>query len=121
VRIEEAVAQARPLGYDPVSHVEQSLASVPWTHKVAVILDLPIAIARTRLPDSLGVLTPIRQDCVRLDARVESLDWIARVLAGLGCGFTIEEPDELREIAAALGRSTQISAETKMRQPKPTR
>lgn len=112
VRIEEAAAEARPLGYDPVSHVEQPLAAVPWTHKVAVILDLPMAIARARLPSSLGALTSIRQDCVRLDARVESLDWTARVLAGLGCRFRIEEPDELREIDAALGRAIQISAET---------
>ena len=31
-----------------------------------------------------------------LRMRVDSLDWTARVLAGLGCGFTVRRPDELR-------------------------
>jgi predicted DNA-binding transcriptional regulator YafY len=34
--------------------------------------------------------------------RVESLDWTARVLAGFGCAFTIEQPLELRAHVAAL-------------------
>ena len=38
--------------------------------------------------------------------RVESLDWMASLLAGLGCTFTIRRPDELRasvrELAARL-------------------
>ena len=28
--------------------------------------------------------------------RVGSLDWMATLLAGLGCDFTIRRPDELR-------------------------
>jgi predicted DNA-binding transcriptional regulator YafY len=31
-----------------------------------------------------------------LRMRVESLDWIASLLAGLGCDFVIRRPDELR-------------------------
>ena len=31
-----------------------------------------------------------------LRMRVSSLDWVAGLLAGLGCAFTIREPDELR-------------------------
>jgi len=27
---------------------------------------------------------------------VESLDWMASLLAGLGCDFTVRRPDELR-------------------------
>jgi len=38
--------------------------------------------------------------------RVDSLDWMASVLAELGCDFTIRRPDELRasvrELAARL-------------------
>jgi predicted DNA-binding transcriptional regulator YafY len=33
---------------------------------------------------------------------VGSLDWAASVLAGLGCGFTILRPDELRTSIRAL-------------------
>jgi predicted DNA-binding transcriptional regulator YafY len=110
VRIDaRAAARPAPSDYHPVSHIRDSLASVPWTHKVSVRLDLPVGIARSRLPDLLGVLTPA-DGGVRLDARVESLDWIARVLAGLGCRFTIERPAELRTTVTALARSLQESA-----------
>jgi hypothetical protein len=34
--------------------------------------------------------------------RVSSLDWMARTLAGLDCGFTIYEPDKLRVSVRAL-------------------
>lgn len=102
--------EAPPPGYDPVSHVSESLASVPWTHRVSVVLELPEKTARTRLPELLGILTPIDEGRVRLDARVESLDWTSRVLAGLGCEFTIEQPDELRAKIAAVARSLQESA-----------
>jgi predicted DNA-binding transcriptional regulator YafY len=41
--------------------------------------------------------------------RVGSLDWMATILAGLGCGFSIRRPDELRtnvrELAERLARS----------------
>jgi hypothetical protein len=36
--------------------------------------------------------------------RVESLDWMATVLAGLGCSFAIREPDELRASVRALAK-----------------
>ena len=42
--------------------------------------------------------------------RADSLDWMAGMLAGLGCGFTILTPDELRasvrELAARLAEQT---------------
>jgi hypothetical protein len=34
--------------------------------------------------------------------RVNTLDWMAGVLAGLGCAFTIRRPDELRASVQAL-------------------
>jgi hypothetical protein len=34
--------------------------------------------------------------------RVDSLDWMASVLASLECGFTIRAPEELRASVRAL-------------------
>ena len=34
--------------------------------------------------------------------RADSLDWVAGMLAGLGCEFTILAPDELRTSVRAL-------------------
>src|SRR5215472_11438011 len=97
VRIEAGLAAAAaPSGFDPVAHLQQSLASLPGAHELSVLIALPLEVARSRLPDSVGVLTPAGGD-TRLEAQVESLDWMARVLAGLGCRLTIEHPPELRE------------------------
>jgi predicted DNA-binding transcriptional regulator YafY len=91
-----------------VAHLQQSLASVPGAYRLSVVLVLPPE-ARSRLPDAVGALTPA-DGGARLEARIESLDWMARVLAGLGCRVTIEQPPELRERVAELGRLLQESA-----------
>ena len=45
-----------------------------------------------------------------LRMRVGSLDWMATMLAGLGCGFSIRRPDELRASVRALGERLARSA-----------
>ena len=39
-----------PEGFDAVAHVTRSLASVPWTWEVEVLLDLPVDDAARRIP-----------------------------------------------------------------------
>jgi predicted DNA-binding transcriptional regulator YafY len=108
-RVGDGIASAPPRDFDPVAHLRRSLASIPGAHQVSVLLELRPELAQSRLPDSLGELTAT-DDGVRLDVQVESLDWIARVLAGLGCRFRIERPAELRRTVAALGDLLQESA-----------
>jgi predicted DNA-binding transcriptional regulator YafY len=43
--------------------------------------------------------------------RVGSLDWMAGVLARLGCRFTIHEPDELRASVSALAERLTAAVE----------
>jgi predicted DNA-binding transcriptional regulator YafY len=97
----EAAWNAPPDDFDAVASVTAAIASVPWTWAVEVALDLPLAVAAERVPSTLGSL---REDGggTLLTMRVESLDWMATVLAGLGCGFTVRRPDELRASVAAL-------------------
>jgi predicted DNA-binding transcriptional regulator YafY len=110
VRIEQEPPGADPPeGFDAVAYVRWSLASVQWTHRVSIVLDLPLATVEARLPDSLGVLTE-EPAGTRLEARVESLDWLARIVTGLGCSFTIEEPAELRAVVAGLAERIAESA-----------
>jgi predicted DNA-binding transcriptional regulator YafY len=45
-----------------------------------------------------------------LRMRVGSLDWMATMLAGLGCGFSIRRPDELRASVRALSERLARSA-----------
>ena len=94
----EAACVPPPEGFDAVAYVSRSLASVPWTWEVEALLDLPIDVAARRIPATLGELT----EGTLLRMRVDSLDWMASVLAGLDCAFTIRRPDELRTSVRAL-------------------
>ena len=106
--VSTAAAVAAPDDFDPVAHVSRSLARVPWPWEVEVVLDLSTDEASRRLPATLAELVAIDGGTL-LRMRVGSLDWMASVLAGLGCGFTIRRPEELRasmrELAERLARS----------------
>ncbi len=95
--------------FDAVAYVSGSLASVPWAWQVEVALDLPPAQARERIPATLGELAEEAGGTI-LRMRVESLDWMATVLAGLGCSFTIRQPAELAASVGALAARLQASA-----------
>jgi predicted DNA-binding transcriptional regulator YafY len=49
--------------------------------------------------------------------QVGSLEWMAGVLAGLGCDFEIHSPDELRQHVSELARRLADLA----RRPRPSR
>ena len=97
-------------GFDAVEHVTRSLARVPWKWEVEVLLDLPADDAARRIPATLAELVDDPEGTL-LRMRVDSLDWMATVLAGLGCGFAIRRPEELRASVRALAKqlATQVS------------
>ena len=95
-------AFAPPDGFDAVAHVSRSLARVPWTWEVEVLLDLPVDRAAERIPPTLGELFETEGGSL-LRMRVGSLDWMASVLAGLGCDFEVRRPGELNDNVRALG------------------
>jgi predicted DNA-binding transcriptional regulator YafY len=100
-RVGDGRATTPPDDFDVVAHVSTSLARVPWRWEVEVLLELPFEKAAHRLPATLAELTDQgEQTLVRM--RVSSLDWTARVLAGLNCEFAIQRPDELRESVREL-------------------
>ena len=84
-------------GFDAAEHVLQSFAQVPWTHEVIVQLERPVEVP----------LAEVTREG-RLTMRVESLDYMARVLASLDCDFTVIKPPELNtsfdRLAARLAR-----------------
>jgi predicted DNA-binding transcriptional regulator YafY len=90
-----------PPDFDAVAFVSRTLARVPWTHEVEVLLHTRPADAAAHFPPTLAELEPSGEDTL-LRMRAESLDWVARVLAGADCEFTIRRPDELRGCVRAL-------------------
>lgn len=94
-------AHPLPPGYDATEHVTRSLARVLYEHEVEVLLHLPPEEAATRVSPTLAELAP-DGDGTLLRMRVSSLDWVAGVLAGLECDFTIRTPPELDGAVRAL-------------------
>ncbi|MER7704545.1 YafY family protein [Kitasatospora sp. NPDC097605] len=91
-----------PADVDPVQRVLESLASVPWTHEVEVVLGTTLAEARHRIPPTAGTVTANGDGRVLFRARAEQLDGMAVMLAGLGWPFTVRSPDALRDELRAL-------------------
>lgn len=89
---------------DPVRHVVASLARVPYTHTVEVVLHVPPAEAARRIPPSVAELTATPGGTL-MTMRAESLDGAAAMLAGLGHPFTIVAPPELRAAVRRLAAS----------------
>jgi predicted DNA-binding transcriptional regulator YafY len=106
--IADEAALDPPDGFDAVAYVSRSLARVPWTWEVEVVLGLPVDQAAERIPPTLGELFEA-EDGTLLRMRVGSLDWMASVLAGLDCPFTIHQPDELRASVRALAERLKTS------------
>jgi predicted DNA-binding transcriptional regulator YafY len=107
-----------PDGFDAVAYVSRSLARVPWTWEVEVLLDTSLDAAAERIPPTTGEL--IEADGgVLLRMRVEHLDYMARLLAGLDCPFEIRRPSELQaaldELAARLSPGTRPRGRTHCR------
>jgi predicted DNA-binding transcriptional regulator YafY len=101
VDLADEPAAAPPDGFDAVAEVSRSLARVPWNWEVEVLLDLTVDEAAQRIPATLAELVEA-EDGTLLRMRVGSLDWMAGVLAGLDCPFTIRRPEELRESVRGL-------------------
>lgn len=91
-----------PKGFDAVAHVSRSLARVPWRFEVVVVLELPLDEATRRVPATIAELVEAGEGRTQLRMRVGSLDWMAGVLANLGCRFEISAPEELRDSVRAL-------------------
>jgi predicted DNA-binding transcriptional regulator YafY len=69
---------------------------------VVVVLDLPLDEAARRVPATVAELVEAGEGRTQLRMRVGSLDWMAAVLARLGCHFEIHEPTELRDSVREL-------------------
>ncbi|WP_245623175.1 helix-turn-helix transcriptional regulator [Spirillospora albida] len=98
-----------PAGADPVAQVTRGLAAVRYAHEVDVLLDTTLDEARRRIPPTVAALAA-EAGGVRMTTRADSLDGMARMLAGLGYPFTVHRPDALRDHVRALARTLEQQA-----------
>ena len=107
---ERAGSYEIPAGIDPVHHVTRSLAAVPYAHEVEVLVEAPVDEVRRRVPASIATVTEIDVG-VLMRTRAESLEGMARMLAGLGRPFVIRRPDELRAAVRDLAQTLTAQAD----------
>ncbi|MEU4096187.1 YafY family protein [Streptomyces sp. NPDC026673] len=100
-----------PMGPGPAQRVLSGFATADYRHEVTLRIHGTVEQIRAHLPTSVASLEEYEattgQDeeaerWIRVELRVERLDWLPRVLATLDRPFVIERPDELRDLVIAL-------------------
>jgi predicted DNA-binding transcriptional regulator YafY len=108
-----------PAEPDPAQRVLSGFAEAPYRHEVTLRIQGTVEQIRARLPASVAIVaeppTASRAAApagrwLRVELRVERLDWLPPVLASLDRPFAIERPDELRGLVVALADRLAASA-----------
>jgi predicted DNA-binding transcriptional regulator YafY len=106
-----------PAGFDPAHVVTEAVSGASYPHAVSVrIHGSERAVRmRMRMPGPATVIDQAEGEpgWLRVRWRVERLDWVPSVLAGLGLPFVIEEPDQLRDHMRALAGQLAAWAEAR--------
>lgn len=93
----------KPLDFDCVAYVLQSLASIQWGWPTEVFLELSLEEARRRVAADMGTLEAA-DGGVLLRTHTDALDWMARFLVQIDCPFRIQHPPELHDAVRDLAR-----------------
>ena len=96
----------KPLDFNCVDFVLQSLATITWGWPIEVLLELPIADARRRIAPDMGTLeVDEARGGVLLRTQADELDFMARYLVQIECPFRVLHPPELRDAVRKLARN----------------
>lgn len=90
----------RPAGFDPLAFVIRSIATLPSELPLDVLIETDLESARHSIMPGVGTLEAV-DGGVALRGYVQSVEWMARYLAGLHWPFVVRRPEELK---AALRR-----------------
>jgi predicted DNA-binding transcriptional regulator YafY len=104
-----------PAGLDPAQRVLSGLATAPYRHEVSLLVQGTVEQIRARLPASVASVEEPSygegaEGWLRVELRVERLDWLPPVLASLDRPFVVERPDALRALVTALADRLAASA-----------
>ena len=100
---------SRPPDFSCLQYIVASVAAIPDTWNVEVLLCMPLEKARAKVPPMLATLEQHPQGVV-LYASLDNLNWMARFLVSLDCSFIIRRPGELRTTLQELaGEMSQLA------------
>jgi predicted DNA-binding transcriptional regulator YafY len=104
----------RPAAFDTLEFVLRSLGSVPRRWPVEVWLQSTVEEVRRWIAPEVAVLEEATGGLL-LRCHTDNLDWLARLLSGIGCSLTVRRPPELtaaiKKHALRLLAMTQASEE----------
>ena len=87
----------RPEGFDVLAEVLRNLGSVPRNLAVDVWLDTSIECARWHISAEVAVLEEAGSGGVLLRGYTDNADYMARLIASVGCPYRVRQPVELRD------------------------
>jgi predicted DNA-binding transcriptional regulator YafY len=82
-----------PSDFDPLAYLLETIARMPYTWRVEVLLRTSLEAARARVSPDIGVLEEI-EGGVMLHCYAEGLDWMARFLVSLQCPLVVYHPPD---------------------------
>jgi predicted DNA-binding transcriptional regulator YafY len=119
-----------PAGLDPAKRVLSGFATAAYRYDVTLRIQGTVDQIRARLPASVAIVEeppsvaaedPQVDQWLRVELRVERLDWLPPVLAALDRPFAVERPDELRGLVIALADRLVSSAQSSQPQAQRSR
>lgn len=104
VKVETRAASfQRPPGFDALTHLRESLATMARGHAVEVLLKTDLQTASKHFFDAIGVFDQ-QEDGVMLRSHTDHIDWFARHLCSMPFDFQILSPVALRTSVAKAAR-----------------
>ncbi|WP_394615816.1 helix-turn-helix transcriptional regulator [Lentzea sp. JNUCC 0626] len=92
-----------PPGGDAAEFVTRKMYDSAPTYRAHATLRLPADLARARLADFAGDITPVDDDSCTWHSVEDTIDYLAFRLTLLGCDFVVHGPDELLTHLRGLG------------------
>jgi predicted DNA-binding transcriptional regulator YafY len=93
----------KPPEFNAADYLVRSVAAIPRTHTIEVLLRTTLAEAQQVLFPAAGLLESV-DGGVLLHAQADDLDWFARELSRLSVRFEIAKPAALRKTVSRLAR-----------------
>jgi predicted DNA-binding transcriptional regulator YafY len=94
----------RPEGFDALAYLTFSVATIPRSFAIEVLLRTDLPTARRELFQTIGILEPT-DGGVTLYGQADDLSWFARELARLPFDFEIRHPPALRNALQKCARA----------------
>jgi len=93
----------RPPGFNSLDHLRRSIASMPGTWKVEVLLEMTLEEAERQVPPTMAMLEQVKEGVV-MSCYTQDLSWMAHFLVNLRCPFIVREPVELHKALRMVAR-----------------